>query len=168
MPPHAVCWPSFEDLCCCYFLLHTAPRAMLANNQACGDTQQPCRDGYRCFDGFNCCPDNTPVCGGKCCGGDWSCVSGVCVAPGTTPCGRWVCEKGWECLEDNLCCRPSDTVCNHKCCSRGNVCRDGMCVAPDAEPCGVSADGNTTLHMCHLPEQFCADAARGKLRRLSY
>lgn len=90
---------------------------MQLDRQPCGVSKQSCPPGYRCFDGFNCCPEATPVCGGKCCGGDWSCVGDVCVPPGAKACGKAVCDSlsGWECLETDLCCRQSDSVCNHRC-----------------------------------------------------
>lgn len=53
-----------------------------SKDNLCGDALKPCPAGYRCFDGFNCCPDRTPVCGGKCCGDPWTCVGNTCVPPG--------------------------------------------------------------------------------------
>lgn len=138
-----------------------AAPAFLDKNNLCGDVQKPCPAGYRCFDGFNCCPEGAPVCGGKCCGAPWTCVGNVCVPPGGSPCGRIICMQDWKCLENDLCCRATDTICNHKCCPLGNQCRSGLCVLPDEEPCGLGRTGDTALRMCRLPEEFCADPAKG-------
>ncbi len=37
----------------------------------------------------------------------------------------------------------------------------GLCVLPDEEPCGLARTGDTALRMCRLPEEFCADPAKG-------
>jgi hypothetical protein len=123
------------------------------NRSTCGDAGLMCDVGFRCFDGMNCCPLDTPVCGGFCCAKPWLCMQNRCVPPGSTPCDKYTCDEGYACLESNLCCRPTDSVCNHQCCTKGKHCRANMCVEEDSLPCG--------LRMCQLPSEFCADQQRG-------
>lgn len=96
-----------------------------------------CPPGWRCFDGFNCCPEEVQVCGGVCCNNNRVCLQNQCVAAGSTPCGAAVCSPGQQC-SNNVCCDPSRVVCGGRCCEQGQQCLLGQCAAAGATACGAN------------------------------
>ncbi|WIA15813.1 hypothetical protein OEZ85_012568 [Tetradesmus obliquus] len=94
-----------------------------------------CAPGWRCFDGFNCCPEEVQVCGGVCCNNNRVCLQNQCMAAGSSPCGAAVCSPGQQC-SSNVCCSPSRVVCGGRCCEQGQQCLLGQCAAAGATACG--------------------------------
>ena len=130
--------------------------AAAAPSAPCGPNNLECDKGTRCFNGFQCCPNDIPVCGGYCCGSPWACKGNICVPPGGTPCPgqNYICEEGRVCMQDYLCCRPTDSVCNNACCPKGKSCHHNQCVNEDEEPCGG--------RMCTSPSEVCVDREKGQ------
>lgn len=118
-----------------YFTTTTVPGVSFAEagSTLCGTGV--CPAGQRCFDGWNCCPLETPVCGAQCCQAPSVCVSNKCVAPGSIPCGTTVCTGGLSCIQD-VCCSADRVVCGGKCCDTGQSCILGVCAAAGSRQCG--------------------------------
>jgi hypothetical protein len=128
MPAALVDWAS----CWCAFagVKVAAPGSMLCGGGA-------CPAGWRCFDGFNCCPEDVQICGGTCCNNNRVCLQNQCVAAGSTPCGTAVCSPGQQC-SNNVCCDASRVVCGSRCCDQGQQCLLGQCAAAGATACGAN------------------------------
>lgn len=98
-----------------------------------------CPTGQRCFDGWNCCPEATPICGAKCCQAPSVCLNNRCVEPGSVPCGTTVCEPAQTCGLNNVCCTADRKVCGTACCEVGQDCVLGTCAAAGSVACGATA-----------------------------
>lgn len=118
-----------------------------------------CPTGQRCFDGWNCCPETTPICGGKCCQAPSTCVNNRCVEPGSVPCGNTVCQPGEQCGVGNVCCTSDRKVCGSTCCEVGQDCVLGTCAAAGSTACGatICAFGQTCVAgvCCNTGETAC-------------
>lgn len=118
-----------------------------------------CPAGQRCFDGWNCCPEATPICGGKCCQSPNTCLNNRCVEPGSIPCGTTVCPPGQTCGLNNVCCTADRKVCGQACCELGQDCVLGTCAAAGSLPCGntICASPQTCVDgvCCNTGETAC-------------
>lgn len=143
-------------LCCCCLLPVAVPAVpgvtfAQAGSTLCGTGV--CPAGQRCFDGWNCCGEDTPICGGACCASPSTCISNRCVAPGSVPCGTNVCVPGEVCGQNNVCCPTDRVVCGSTCCQTGLTCVSGVCAAAGSTPCGTGT-------VCVLG-QTCVDNVAG-------
>lgn len=96
-----------------------------------------CQAGERCFDGFNCCPAATPVCGGECCSAPKACINQRCAVVGSVPCGDNVCAPGSQCL-NGVCCAATAAQCGNTCCPDGQICVAGQCAPQGSIACGTA------------------------------
>ncbi|WIA35992.1 hypothetical protein OEZ86_007355 [Tetradesmus obliquus] len=103
-----------------------------------------CPPGWRCFDGFNCCPEEVQVCGGVCCNNNrvclqnhQQCVQGICCGLGETNCGGRCCGMTNTCLLGRYCVPQGSSVCQGRVCVFPQQCAGGTtCCNPGQQACG--------------------------------
>lgn len=103
------------------------------------DSENDCRHGLVCREGFCAepeqCPPGTTPCGLECCRAGTTCVNNQC-CPNDKVCGETCCSPTQRC-EAGLCTECPQPLCNGVCCAEGQVCHAGGCCAED-KVCGSS------------------------------